>query len=131
MEMKGGKVAYRWVGVFTSVAVGFAGLAAVAVCAMPPECPMNLAAPLEECCTPIPSAKGWRQDPPCHPEQVVALSSSTAQELPCIPLQQRAQRGQEASSLDLALPAGARMLQDAPELSTSIPRFLLTHTFRL
>ena len=115
----------RMVGLVAVVAMALVGVAPAVVCAMPPECPMSQisSAMTRTCCTAVvPSGDGWAKAP-CHPQVVSALVARIVDATP---------------SLVPAFLVAA--VSTSPELSTpllvsappsTVPRFLLTHTFRL
>ncbi len=107
------------VNILVIVAVGLLGLAPAVVCAMPSDCPMTpQPAAAHDCCTPVAMA-------PCHATQTAATPAQTAPTL----------------HSSVILPVLADAVVDAPAVMVSaapaatpvaaVPRFLLTHAFRL
>lgn len=112
----------RVVAVGMMMAVALIGLTPVVVCAMPPECPMSQAA-ARACCLPALPQHGMAR-PPCHPQTIPAVS--VRHHAPSAPL-----LGPGALALLAASPAltAAAVVSVIP--ASAVPRFLLTHTFRL
>jgi len=114
----------RVLSVVAILAMALVGVAPAVVCAMPPECPMAQAPLSHSCCTQMPATPGdgWTKTP-CHPEVVSALAArfleATPSVLPFLGV----------AALSTSPDCSAPLLVSAPP--STVPRFLLTHTFRL
>ena len=111
----------RVVTVIMVVAVGLLGLAPAVVCAMPSDCPMaRQPAAAHDCCLPAGMATA-----PCHATQAVAGPAQTATALHhsvSLPV---------STAVALDAPAAFAIPHPAATPVAAVPRFLLTHTFRL
>ncbi len=110
------------------VLLGVGGLATVAFCDMPADCPMRQMAgqAQHDCCAPqtIPT-DGWA-GAACHLR--VADTSAIVTPAPTITLPLVTTL---LVAADHVAPPLVGQLADVPALPVAVPRFLLTHTFRL
>ena len=107
----------------TAIAVGLLGLAPVVVCQMPPECPMRGASQGHDCCGGAVPGNGLAKTL-CHPMSAPAVVPQALEASPLL-------IGALATSERLADPIAVARAMDLTAPAAAIPRFLLTHTFRL
>lgn len=112
------------VGIALAVAVAVVGLSATVVCAMPPECPMGQAVASPACCN-VPSPGGVPQAP-CRLQPVAATAAG-----PSLPGVVRATAHLMVVGLAIPPSVNVQIVSDTPAIPAAVPRFLLTHTFRL
>ncbi len=107
------------------VAVGLLGLAPVAVCEMPPECPMQQPSGHHVCCQPPGPSTNGMAGAPCHPVHPAAAPASPTS----VPHHSAAL----LFSTVVALEVPTVFVGPSPvvTLVAAVPRFLLTHAFRL
>ena len=81
------------------------------------------AATTHDCCPPVVPA-GWTSAP-CHRQRVSALAARVVDPTPAPLL------GALPAIADLSIPRLATPHPQRPVLAAAVPRFILTHTFRL
>lgn len=122
--MKTGSVVH----ILMIVAVGLLGLAPAVVCAMPPDCPMTQSqASAHDCCLPAGQDQPMEgmTTAPCHTTQTAATPAPSPAAFHGVP-----SLSVVATAL-LDAPAAFAGFTPAATPVAAVPRFLLTHTFRL
>ena len=98
------------------IAVGILALAPIVICQMPPECPMRSGSQGHNCCDDRPVL--------CHPTSAPAVAPRTFEPAPSPTVS-------ASTSIGWSNPIVLARTIDFEAPTAAIPRFLLTHTFRL
>lgn len=102
------------------ITVAVLGLAPAVVCAMPPDCPMTQSS-AQDCCVPL---EGWA-GAACQQHLVTVTPVP-----PATPVFSSAMVPSMTGLAAFVAPDPS-VLPDTPAPAAAVPRFLLTHTFRL